>query len=306
MGATEDFAQKRGRLVLELAFFELCFTMGHGIVVFSCRRGAIFASLCFLNLEWQRKIGVLPFVFKYLRPFLARHGASESSKRSNCILTMPLPDNIHSDSIILASQSSRRHQLLAQAGFSFRVIPPDGHVEPVPSADESPQQFVQRVAKLKAENVAQKVGAAHNGIIIGCDTVVACSHPKTGRKFIIGKPADRRHAREILDMLRGREHVVLSGLCLLRSDTARKNSVRKDLDGSEVCQTAFTETKLFMEWVSDKEIESYLDTNAWEGKAGAFGYQEQHDWIRLITGSESNVVGLPLELLKTMLCPPFT
>jgi septum formation protein len=56
-----------------------------------------------------------------------------------------------------------------------------------------------------------------------------------------------------------------------------------------------------MDAVSDRELEAYLDTGAWEGKAGAFGYQDGLDWIHLLDGSESNVVGLPLELLEEML-----
>ena len=53
--------------------------------------------------------------------------------------------------------------------------------------------------------------------------------------------------------------------------------------------------------LSDAELEEYLDSGAWEGKAGAFGYQDRHGWIHILSGSESNVVGLPLELLQSML-----
>jgi septum formation protein len=56
-----------------------------------------------------------------------------------------------------------------------------------------------------------------------------------------------------------------------------------------------------MEIILDAELESYLNSGLWEGKAGAFGYQDRHGWLQIITGSESNVVGLPLELLQKML-----
>jgi septum formation protein len=55
--------------------------------------------------------------------------------------------------------------------------------------------------------------------------------------------------------------------------------------------------------LSDETIQVYLDTNEWEGKAGAFGYQDGLDWVEITSGSESNVVGLPLELLESMLAP---
>ena len=60
-------------------------------------------------------------------------------------------------------------------------------------------------------------------------------------------------------------------------------------------------TRLLMDNVSDQQLEEYLDTNAWVGKAGAFGYQDGLPWIRILQGSESNVVGLPMELLAEML-----
>ena len=59
-------------------------------------------------------------------------------------------------------------------------------------------------------------------------------------------------------------------------------------------------TQLMMQPISDEDIESYLDTGKWQGKAGAFGYQDGNDWITLLEGSESNVVGLPMELFQTM------
>ena len=56
-----------------------------------------------------------------------------------------------------------------------------------------------------------------------------------------------------------------------------------------------------MDQLSDEQIETYLNTDLWEGKAGAFGYQDGNDWVRVLSGSESNVVGLPMELLARML-----
>ena len=65
-------------------------------------------------------------------------------------------------------------------------------------------------------------------------------------------------------------------------------------------QQATEETRLFMQPISDNDLETYLDSDKWQGKAGAFGYQDGNDWITILEGSESNVVGLPLELFHTM------
>ena len=85
-----------------------------------------------------------------------------------------------------------------------------------------------------------------------------------------------------------REHVVHSGLCLWR---------RPD----DAVQEGVETTRLVMDPISDADLAAYLATDAWEGKAGAFGYQDGLDWVHVARGSESNVVGLPLELLKRLL-----
>ena len=89
-------------------------------------------------------------------------------------------------------------------------------------------------------------------------------------------------------MMRGREHHVYSGLCLFRRP-----------DSTPHVQVEVT--KLIMDNVADEWLEEYLNTDGWEGKAGAFGYQDGLDWVHIVEGSESNVVGLPMELLAKML-----
>ncbi|HEV3137139.1 MAG TPA: Maf family protein, partial [Pirellulales bacterium] len=86
----------------------------------------------------------------------------------------------------------------------------------------------------------------------------------------------------------GREHRVYSGLCLwpLFSDQPQVRVAR---------------TTLRMDPLAERDIEEYLTSGVWEGKAGAFGYQDRVGWLRIVEGSESNVVGLPLELLDEML-----
>jgi septum formation protein len=169
--------------------------------------------------------------------------------------------------------------LLQSAGYSFEVIPPRDGVESGSLTRESPQELVARLAYQKAADVAGRCGQA---IIIGCDTVAECD----GR--ILGKPADRAEARQMLKLMSGRTHHVYSGLCLWR------NSDQKTL-------VKVAATKLQMNDLPDDALEKHLDSANWQGKAGAFGFQDGMDWVRILAGSESNVVGLPMELFANML-----
>ncbi len=184
-----------------------------------------------------------------------------------------------SDRLILASGSPRRRQLLAAAGYIFNVILPDDSVECGVCSSEGPAALVAELAYRKAANVARRAGA---GLIIAADTVAEC------RGQILGKPVDQDHARQMLQELSGREHRVLSGVCLWRVP-----------DGSPDVRVEVTTLK--MDQLTEDQLQEYLDSDTWQGKAGASGYQDGLDWITLLEGSESNVVGLPMELLTTML-----
>jgi septum formation protein len=181
--------------------------------------------------------------------------------------------------LILASNSPRRRQLLAEAGYDFTVIPPGDNAESGPLPGEAPAALVTRLAEQKAADVAARTPA---GLIIGCDTIAEC------RGEILGKPADREHARQMLEHLRGQPHRVYSGLCLWERPGDRR-------------QTRVAVTNLVMDSLTGEQLAAYLATGDWEGKAGAFGYQDGLDWVHITSGSESNVVGLPMELLTEML-----
>lgn len=181
--------------------------------------------------------------------------------------------------VILASRSPRRLSLLQDAGYQVQVIYPDDSAEDGAFPGESPRELVARLAYQKAADIASKVP---RGLIIGCDTVVECDGQ------ILGKPDDKDHARQILRQLRGRRHRVLSGLCLWN---------KPDHDP----MTRVAETLLEMGWLSDNQIEEYIATGQWVGKAGAFGYQDRLGWVHILEGSESNVVGLPMEMLEEMI-----
>jgi septum formation protein len=181
--------------------------------------------------------------------------------------------------IILASRSPRRLELLLAAGYTVEVVYPNQTAEDGALPGETTSQLVARLAYQKAADVAARV---QQGLILGCDTVAECNGQ------ILGKPDDEHHARQILRKLRGQRHRVLSGLCLWKKPD-RDPLIRVD------------ETQLEMDNLSDQQIEDYIASGQWVGKAGAFGYQDQLGWVRVLEGSESNVVGLPMELLETMI-----
>ena len=181
--------------------------------------------------------------------------------------------------IILASRSPRRCELLAQIVWPFTIIVPSESVECGVCSEETPPELVTRLAYAKAVDVAS--GQDDPALVIGCDTVATC----LGQ--ILGKPRDKEDARRMLRLLRGQTHHVYSGLCLYMIPESRY-----------VIDVACTELK--MDPVSDQDLEAYLETGLWEGKAGAFGYQDGWDWLHIVSGSESNVVGLPLELLEEL------
>jgi len=181
--------------------------------------------------------------------------------------------------LILASTSPQRRRLLAEAGYPFVVEPPHPAAECGVCSRETPAELALRMAYQKAADVAPRVS---EGLVVACDTVVECAAQK------LGKAESREHAAWMLGLLSGREHYAHRGLCLWRRPAGEP-------------RTRLATTTLRMDPLSAREIEEYLDTGLWEGKAGAFGYQDRVGWLRIVEGSESNVIGLPLELLAEML-----
>lgn len=185
--------------------------------------------------------------------------------------------------LILASRSPRRRQLLTDAGYTYEILVPASADECGSCSRESPAELVLRLALQKAKDVArQLIAAKRGGLIVACDTVAEIDGQ------VLGKPENIDQARRMLTMIRGREHRVLSGLCVWQIPGG---APRTQLDV----------TSLVMDPISDAQLEEYLDTYAWEGKSGAFGYQDGWDWLHIVQGSESNVVGLPMEMLQRML-----
>ena len=181
--------------------------------------------------------------------------------------------------LILASGSPRRGALLREAGIAFEVVAPP-FCEPAGLlADLPPAQQAEALAYFKARSVQRDHVEA---FLLGADTLAAIE----GR--VLGKPADAAEARSMLESLSGTRHEVITGLALLGPAGER-------LIASET-------TRLAMRRMTGAEIDEYVKSGEWRGKAGAYALQETADrFIRDISGSFSNVVGLPIELLRRMI-----
>ena len=177
--------------------------------------------------------------------------------------------------LILASASTRRAELLHDAGFHFSVM--SSAIDETPYPGESPQDLVQRLATAKAELIAARaIGPA---IIIAADTEVTLDG------HIFGKPRSSDEARHMLERLSGRTHSVLTGVTLIRLPDAERR--------------AFVETThVHFNALSPEEINRYLATGEPHDKAGAYGIQGRAGrYIPRIEGCYFNVVGLPLARL---------
>jgi len=192
--------------------------------------------------------------------------------------------------LILASGSPRRRQLMTEAGYTFTVVAPTDGAEAAPRDGQSPAQLVHELALSKAEDVARQLAEQQfptSPIIVAADTVAEC------KGQILGKPIDQTDARAMLQQLHGTRHRVFSGVCVWPTSKPGQPQVPPDLHVES--------TILKMDKFTDEQLQEYLDSDGWIGKAGAFGYQDQLGWVHIVEGSESNVVGLPMERLGAML-----
>ncbi|MBB4265155.1 septum formation protein [Roseospira visakhapatnamensis] len=180
--------------------------------------------------------------------------------------------------LVLASASPRRLDLLRQIGvMPDRVDPADIDETPLPR--ELPREHARRLARAKAEAVAPRHPGA---FVLAADTVVA-----RGRR-ILPKPADRAEARRCLDLLSGASHHVLGGVVLIAPDGRRAERL--------------VDTRVVFKHLEEAEIRAYLDGGEWDGKAGGYAIQGQAaGFVRFLSGSYPNVVGLPLYETRALL-----
>ncbi|QQG37364.1 MAG: septum formation protein Maf [Micavibrio aeruginosavorus] len=173
--------------------------------------------------------------------------------------------------MILASASPRRLDLLAQIGIMPDcVVPAD--IDETPHKTELPRDYALRMAVAKAEAVLPQAGDA---VVLSADTVVAC-----GRR-ILPKAETMEQARACLALLSGRRHRVINGIALA--------------DFSGVIKTRLSETVVQFKRLSAAEIDEYIASGEWQGKAGGYAIQGRAAvFVKFIAGSYSTVVGLSL------------
>ena len=203
--------------------------------------------------------------------------------------------------LILASQSPRRAEILRSVGWEFEKKVAD--VDETEFEGETPENYVQRLAKEKAVAVAEKV---ESGLVLGSDTTVVINHQ------IIGKPADLEDARRMLRMLSGNWHEVLTGVALVKKEGEKGNwgegevSVPNAATGGVQdnlrMAVDFARTRVKFAELSDDEIEFLVQKGEPLDKAGAYAVQAQAAlFIEGIEGDYWNVVGLPVSLVYRLL-----
>ena len=180
----------------------------------------------------------------------------------------------------MASASPRRKQLLAELVEQFDILPAKGE-ESLPDGC-LPERAVQLLARQKAEEIAM-LPLAKGKAVLGADTVVAYGGE------ILGKPKDEADAKRMLTMLSGNTHEVFTGVCI-----AYPTDNGYQFDTRAAC------TKVVFFPLTEEQIDGYIKSGSPMDKAGAYGIQDG-GLVERIEGSFSNVVGLPVELLKEMI-----
>lgn len=181
-----------------------------------------------------------------------------------------------SPKLILASASPRRRELIARLGLTPDAINP-ADIDETPAKSELPRDYARRMAREKAE-----AAASNEGFVLAGDTVVAA-----GRR-ILPKAEDETTARQCLELLSGRRHRVYSAIALRAAD----GTVRERL----------SETMVLFKRLSGREIDAYIASGEWHGKAGGYAIQGVAEGlITRIQGSHSGVVGLPLYETRALL-----
>ncbi|HET9132254.1 MAG TPA: Maf family protein [Terriglobia bacterium] len=181
-------------------------------------------------------------------------------------------------SLVLASQSPRRRELLSILGIPFEVIPAD--IPEIPGSGESPEQFVVRAAREKGIEVGGRVSSS---IVLSADTVV------TVDGLILGKPVDETHAVRMLGQLSGRKHAVYTAVCVIDQI---HDQMYEALEKTDVWFRSMTEAEI-MDYVRREDVFDKAGAYAIQGYAGVY--------ISKIEGNYGNVMGLPLPVVHDFL-----
>lgn len=180
--------------------------------------------------------------------------------------------------LILASASPRRQELLRQAGYSFTVHPADIDEENYPPGLR-PSDVARHLAFQKAQAVASKFD---QDVVLGADTVVAFGEQ------LLGKPRDAADARNMLRLLAGTTHIVITGVAVIHR-------------AKQLLLVSRVMSAVRMRDLTPDEIDRYVASNQWQGKAGGYGIQDNDPFVTRLSGCHTNIVGLPMpEVIKLL------
>ena len=186
-----------------------------------------------------------------------------------------MPRDDRPPELVLASASPRRRALLESAGIAFRVQPAD--IDETPRAGEGPVACLVRLAREKALAVAERQGGGPARWVLGADTGVLLGDE------LFGKPSDAEHAVAVLERLGGRTHRVVTAVALVESPSGRLHECH-------------VESRVSLRRAPRAELEAYVASGEPLDKAGAYALQgEGRRLVERVEGSESNVIGLPVE-----------
>ena len=180
--------------------------------------------------------------------------------------------------LILASASPRRESLLREAGYEFIVEPPNIDEDIIPRG-MLPSHAAVHLAVEKAKAVSARYP---NDVVLAADTIVAFGDT------ILGKPKGADAAREMLKLLSGTTHLVITGVTIVQKSSGY------DVHAREM-------SAVRMKFLTAKQIDDYVAGGEWRGKAGGYGIQDNDPFVTRLAGSNSNIVGLPMKVTRDLL-----
>lgn len=206
-----------------------------------------------------------------LRRELARQNAGQSADAAR-------------PTLVLASASPRRLMLLAQVGVEPDALRPSS-IDESARRGEMPRAYAARIARAKAETARDQIANDKDiasAYVLAADTVVA-----VGRRILM-KPSNIEEAANCLQLLSGRAHRVLTSVCLITPDDHVRHKI--------------VDTRVRFKHLTREEIEAYIASREWRGKAGGYAIQGKAEmFVRFLSGSHSNVVGLPIFETRALL-----
>jgi septum formation protein len=180
--------------------------------------------------------------------------------------------------LLLASRSPRRQQLLRDAGYDFLVQPAAIDENEFPR-QLAPSEVALHLARTKARDVAERFP---QDVTLAADTLVVFG------ERIVGKPADASDARKIIGLLSGTTHIVITGVAVQHPARC-------------IEQEARVMSAVRMRMLTPGEIDRYITSSLWQGKAGGYGIQDDNPLVERVGGCHTNIIGLPMKTTQRLL-----